>query len=199
MCSRFELTLNYKDLEKKLCSKKIPQKYKSGEIRPTDPILCLNGTEAFINRWGIKVSWSNSSLINARSETLLDKKTFRPLLDSRCLVLATAYFEWRISGKKHLKNRISLTNGELFAFAGLTNGQHAVILTCRPAPSIAHIHNRMPIILSQTSEKAWINKSYPIEAALKQIITDHNPSIISKEEFLTPSHQGELFEYNTKL
>ena len=56
--------------------------------------------------WGLGVDWTAKPLINARAETLAEKRTFRPLLERRCLVPATAYFEWRKDGKARHKNRI---------------------------------------------------------------------------------------------
>ena len=157
MCSRFELNSPPKDLTRRLDLDEVPNDFTQGEIRPTNHTLCLGAHGPFINRWGLKIDWDSKPLINARAETLKEKRTFQPLLNSRCLVPASAYFEWRREGKVRHKNRIAIHDTPLFTFAGLTDGEHVTIVTCQSVPSVAQIHSRMPVILSSSDEKAWID------------------------------------------
>ena len=134
--------------------------------RATDQALIIDrrlgeGPGARLLGWGLPVEWDAKPLINARAETLAEKKTFQPLLDARCLVPATAYFEWRKASAGKLKNRIAPSDGGLFAFAGLMDGRRFTIITCRPAPEIAHIHGRMPVILDRRAEPKWIDPGVP--------------------------------------
>jgi len=157
MCSRFELNSPPKDLTRCLGLDEVPNGFTQGEIRPTNHTLCLGARGPFINRWGLKIDWDSKPLINARAETLKEKRTFQPLLNSRCLVPASAYFEWRREGKVRHKNRIAIHDTPLFTFAGLTDGEHVTIVTCQSVPSVAQIHSRMPVILASSDEKAWID------------------------------------------
>jgi putative SOS response-associated peptidase YedK len=157
MCSRFELNSPPKNLTRCLDLDEVPNGFTQGEIRPTSHTLCVGARGPFINRWGLKIDWDSKPLINARAETLKEKRTFQPLLNSRCLVPASAYFEWRREGKVRHKNRIAIPDMPLFSFAGLTDGEHVTIVTCQSVPSVAQIHSRMPVILSSNDEKAWID------------------------------------------
>ena len=132
-------------------------------------------------------------MINARSETLLKKPTFQPLLTSRCIVPATAYFEWRVAGKTRVKNRIFLSDSEAFALAALTNGNEIIILTCLPLPEIAHIHRRMPIILSQDTEKIWIDSTRATPDLLKITRLNYVLALKFEEENTGSFNQRELF------
>lgn len=134
------------------------------ETSPTDRILTIDAQGGLrrgrLLGWGLKVEWDAKPLINARAETLSAKATFRSLLQRRCLVPATAYFEWaRPSGGAKQKMRIHVEDAELFAMAGLigADGDSVTIVTCAPAPGIATIHDRMPVILTPEDEAAWID------------------------------------------
>ena len=169
MCSRFELKACPNQLLRRFGFKDLPKEYAEGEVYPTNRVLCFDSFGGFLNVWGLRVYWNNKLLLNARSETLTTTSTFLPMLGNRCIIPATAYFEWRHTNEGLLKNKISLKDIEIFAFAGLTDGQHIVILTRNPEPAIAHIHRRMPVILSNETEKLWINKEINTRNLLTKI------------------------------
>lgn len=130
----------------------------TGTRRPTDPIaVIMPGKKAAIRSWGLSASGLDKPLINARLETLAEKLTFRPLLDQRCLIPATGWYEWRKDGKGKHKNRITLPDHQPFFFAGLENGREATIITCAPSGSIAHIHSRMPVVLGPNHLEYWLD------------------------------------------
>ncbi|MCC4241404.1 SOS response-associated peptidase [Thalassospira povalilytica] len=130
----------------------------TGTRRPTDPIaVILPGQKVAIRSWGLTVPGLNSPMINARAETLREKPTFRPLLERRCLIPATGWYEWRKNGTAKHKNRITLPDHQPFLFAGLENGREATIITCAPSPAIAHIHNRMPAIIGPNHIAPWLD------------------------------------------
>ena len=170
MCSRFEMGARAGDLGRRFGLEAAPTLPNTPELRPTDPALVIGawaGDEAGNNvpgprilGWGLAVPWDAKPLINARAETLAQKQTFRPLLNTRCLVPATAYFEWRKVGKAKLKNRIALLQGGIFAFAGLTDDERFTIVTCAPSPAIAHIHDRMPVIPDRRADGPWIDPDH---------------------------------------
>jgi len=164
MCSRFEVKAAMKKIKKRFGLKLSPPPPHGVEMAPTDRVLTID-TQGGLRRgrllgWGLKVDWDAKPLINARAETLSAKATFRPLLQRRCLVPATAYFEWALtSGGAKPKTRIHVEDADLFAMAGLigADGDSVTIVTCAPAPGIAMIHDRMPAILAPTDEAAWID------------------------------------------
>ena len=65
-----------------------------------------NGKALETLEWGLVPGWSKKlakfkPLINARVETLMDKVTFKKLIQtSRCLVIADGYYEWKKDGEK---------------------------------------------------------------------------------------------------
>ena len=168
MCGKFEVKAAMEKVKKRFGLKLSPPPPHGIEMAPTDRILTID-TQGGLRRgrllgWGLKVDWDPKPLINARAETLIAKATFRPLLQRRCLVPATAYFEWARppgfkSGGAKQKTRIHVEDADLFAMAGLigADGDSVTIVTCAPTPEIAMIHNRMPAILKPQDEAAWID------------------------------------------
>ncbi len=123
-------------------------------------------------RWGLVPAWAKDAkseqvLINARAETLAQKRTFRQLLTSqRCLIPASGFYEWQQTGAGKVPQYISLKDETLFAFAGLydhwtdaqgTEAFSYTIITTEPNTLMASIHNRMPAILSPDEEAFWLN------------------------------------------
>ena len=129
-------------------------------------------------RWGLVPSWAEESkigyrMINARSETVAVKPSFRSLLPRRrCLVPADGFYEWM--GEKGAKERhwIFLQNRQPFFMAGLwdrwrsADGQSLftfTILTTRANELVAPIHDRMPVILASESAEIWLDRQSPVD------------------------------------
>jgi putative SOS response-associated peptidase YedK len=130
----------------------------TGIRHPTDPIaVIMPGKKAAIRSWGLTAPGLDHPVINARLETLTEKPTFRPLLDRRCLIPATGWYEWRKDSTGKHKNRITLPDHQPFFFAGLENGRAATVITCAPSGSIAHIHSRMPVVLGPNHLGDWLD------------------------------------------
>lgn len=72
---------------------------KTGEISPTDTVLVLANNKSmvitpFAMKWGYTLP-DGKQVINARSKTAADKPLFyNGILQQRCLIPATNYFEW---------------------------------------------------------------------------------------------------------
>lgn len=144
------------------------------DMRPTDRVLTIDTLSAQprgrLLGWGFCVNWDTRPLINARAETLTTKPTFAPLLQTRCLVPATAYFEWQHpKGGAKQKMRIHPKGSELFAMAGLigADGDSVSIVTCPPANDIADIHNRMPVVLAREDESIWMDSAQTFDRVEK--------------------------------
>ncbi len=131
-------------------------------------------------RWGLIPHWAKdagigSRMINARSETVADKPSFRkPLQSQRCLVPATGFYEWKCEGSdnggKPQKQPFNIRriDERVFAFAGLwerwrdPNGETIesyTILTTSPNKLMAELHNRMPVILEPRDYELWFDPS----------------------------------------
>ncbi|MCG6197347.1 SOS response-associated peptidase, partial [Anoxybacillus sp. LAT_38] len=123
-------------------------------------------------RWGLVPSWAwdekiGSKMINARAETLREKPAFRRLFErKRCMIPADGFYEWKQMARGKQPMRITMRDGEPFAFAGLFDTWTApdghklhtcTIITTRPNELVADIHDRMPVILRPEHESAWLD------------------------------------------
>jgi putative SOS response-associated peptidase YedK len=197
MCARYELLTTLESVVAGLALRippndeqaRRPRAFERGEVRPTNlaPVVMPDRSVGWLP-WGLAVEWQNQPVINARSETLDSKPTFRPLLNQRCLVPATAYFEWRAAGRDKIKTRIR-TDGEVFAFAGLVGAGRFTIATCTSAASITHIHDRMPVILDRAAQALWLS-AQPF-AEVKHVLQPYTQGL-TFEELIAPKRQGEL-------
>lgn len=124
-------------------------------------------------RWGLIPAWAKDpkigyKLINARSESIFNKPTWRHAIRShRCLVPANGFYEWQNNNTAQKQPYyIHPRDDHLFAFAGIWDSwrdpdgeilKTYSIVTTEPNQEIAAIHNRMPIILYPEEESAWID------------------------------------------
>ena len=124
--------------------------------------------------WGLIPSWAKdpkigNRMINARSETLSEKPSFRNAYKRRrCLILADGYYEWKqIPGDRSKQPvYIRLKSQKPFALAGLWEVWQAdgmdeplrscTIITCPPNAMLEEIHHRMPVILPQDAYAEWL-------------------------------------------
>ncbi len=145
-------------------------------VCPTDDVaavrLSKDGTrELVMMRWGLIPYWAKDhkigyKTINARVESVATAPAFRAAFTKRrCLVLADGFYEWKkIGGGEKQPYRITLKDGEPFAFAGLWDswkGPQARVVSCtiitgRPNELVAEIHDRMPVILEPNDHAAWL-------------------------------------------
>jgi putative SOS response-associated peptidase YedK len=136
--------------------------------------------------WGLVPFWAKDTtignrMINARSETVATKPSFRTAFKKRrCLIIADGFYEWK--GKKGQKQPIFLTlpNGNPFAFAGLweiwdNKGKEpphrsCTILTREASESVMPIHYRMPVILKPDAYDSWLSPDNQDVESLQKII-----------------------------
>lgn len=189
MCSRYEMSSTPREIMARFGFEVPPPAVNQAEIRPTDQAMIADADGPRLGRWGLAVAWDSRPLINARSETLDGRPTFRPLLANRCIVPADAYFEWRATEGGKRKNRIAPKAGGPFAFAGLSDGAAFTIVTCPPAPAIAHIHDRMPVILAAAGESRWLDRSLDF-SAVRDLLAPYGEPLEAEEERPV---QGSLF------
>lgn len=132
-------------------------------------------------KWGFP-HWDGKShpIINARSETAQEKRMFKQsLLERRCVVPSTGFYEWQhISGKstkqKYLLNQ---PNSKMLYMAGFANTfkdnsgnlyEAFCILTTAASKSVSEIHNRMPIIITLDEREKWLTDRNYMECVLKR-------------------------------
>jgi putative SOS response-associated peptidase YedK len=123
-------------------------------------------------QWGLVPSWAKDPAagprpINARAEGLETKPTFLGAFrQGRCLIPASGFYEWKVSGKQKHPFYIRPRGGEgLFVFAGLMStwaGPDGELCTCTiitttPNDLLAGLHDRMPVILPVADQAAWLD------------------------------------------
>lgn len=148
----------------------------AGEVFPSEtvPVIATSRTQKitpFAMEWGYSTSDGNR-LINARSETASQKPTFRDgMLQRRCIIPASWYFEWNKNERGKPKYAIGAENKNVIYMAGIYRFEHDKpvfsILTRDPAESIQFIHHRMPVILPREAVRDWLNTSYRAEEVLQ--------------------------------
>ncbi len=140
---------------------------------PTQKLAVISNEapgELSLYRWGFIPFWAKdpaigNKLINAKSETILEKPAFiNSFRSKRCLVLSDGFYEWK-KGADRTPYRITRKDGSAFAMAGIwdkwisqeSEEIHSfAILTTVSNSLMEKIHNRMPVILDREMEKRWI-------------------------------------------
>ena len=113
--------------------------------------------------WGLVPSWSKkldkfSPLINARRETLMEKVTFKNLIQtSRCIIPADGYYEWKREEKTKTPYYFTKEDEELMYFAGIYQNDQFCIITREATEKISTIHHREPMIINKSQINNYLN------------------------------------------
>ncbi len=166
MCGRYEIDDSLEGFEALIETLNRGQvAFRPGEIRPTDvaPVIARSRAQRcrpFLMRWGF-ASAGRRPVINARSETAATRPMFRDALGARrCLVPASRYFEWQAGSRA----RYAFAPAQpMFYMAGLYRFEPGeplaafTILTRAADEEIAHIHDRMPVLLPDAWAMDWLS------------------------------------------
>jgi putative SOS response-associated peptidase YedK len=148
-------------------------------IKPTQDVYIVKNDSLEIASWGLIAPWSKtkaealksqSAAINARSETVHEKPTFKNAFRrSRCLVPASGYYEWATELGKYKPRQpvyISRDDGKMLAFAGIHDQwvspqgeirDSVAIITREAVGDLATVHSRMPMFLPKDRWEAWMD------------------------------------------
>ena len=127
------------------------------EIFPTNTVPLLTGSGLVQSFWGFP-KWSGKGvIINARAETVHQKKMFSAAFNNgRCVVPSSGFYEWQ--GKDKFLFKVH-ERPALF-MAGLCKiydgGISFVILTTMANSSVKDIHSRMPLVLPEQDITKWL-------------------------------------------
>ncbi len=177
-------------------------------IAPSQLIACVRANPESQEReytelkWGLVPSWAKDvsigqKMINARSETVSEKPSFRKAFkQQRCVVLADGYYEWKREGKAKQPYYIRFKDQRMFCFAGLwerwEKGENGPLKTCAmlttgPNAVMEPIHHRMPVILQPQNYDTWLNPSI------------QDPQLLSSLLHPYPSEELEAFPVSTMV
>jgi len=174
MCRRYELKATARDLIKHfqglhLGPREMPQ---TEEMSPTDSVLIVSSnSDGYFGsnaRWGLVGNFldfePHSPIINVRGEGLESTPFYNKILkQKRCLIPATAFFEWQpLGGGEKQKVRISHRKGLPLMFAGIFDhhqyaGTTCAILTTAANESVGQVDERMPLVLGRDEWAFWLN------------------------------------------
>lgn len=153
-----------------------------------------------IARWGLVPSWAKdpgigSKMINARSESVLEKPSFRKAVRSRrCAVPADGYYEWKAEGRGKQPYYVHPKDGSPVVFAGLYEWWRdpakaegdperwllsTSILTTDAPPEgyaggmlaeLTALHDRVPLPMDRDTMAAWLDPEAGDAAALVDLV-----------------------------
>jgi putative SOS response-associated peptidase YedK len=190
MCGRFVITSPPAALRQIFGYIEQPNFPPRHNIAPTQPIPVVvleNGVRHFrLMRWGLLPAWVEDPrefalLINARSETVLEKPAFRNAIKRRrCLIPADGYYEWQASGTRKRPHFIHRRDGSPIGLAGLAetwtgpNGEEldtVAIVTAPAGPDLAVLHHRVPVTIAPADFDRWLDCSSDDAGAVMSLLT----------------------------
>ncbi|HSM23923.1 MAG TPA: SOS response-associated peptidase [Anaerolineaceae bacterium] len=179
MCGRFTLTYKTKELQLLLGLPETNLEWQPRyNIAPSQPIAAIleNKTKSIeFLHWGLVPSWAKditigNRLINARSETIMEKPSFKNAFKRRrCLILADGFYEWKKSSSKggsSIPYYFYLNEKQPFALAGIweiwqsPDGSEiwsTAIITCDANEIVKPVHERMPVVLDKDEMFDWLD------------------------------------------
>ena len=216
MCGRFTLRTNPHEFATLFGLNSVPDLPPRYNIAPTQDVLCIRDSGAFdasarqaaLLRWGLVPGWADdpkigNKLINARSETVAAKPSFRSAFKRRrCLIVADGFYEWQrlAAGKQPWFFR--LADDEPFAFAGLwetwSHGDGPPLETCCLLTTDANtvvgaVHDRMPVILPPADHGRWLDPATDakrLHALLRPYPADAMTALAVSPQVNSPRHEG---------
>lgn len=177
MCGRFTLYASPDEVATLFDLPEEPVLAPRYNVAPTQPVGLVridpktDEREWALTLWGLIPSWSKdpsigARMINARSETVAEKPSFRAAFKRRrCLVPVSGFYEWQKQGKSKQPYYISARNGELLAIAGLweywegADGsalESCTLLTTDANEMMSELHNRMPVFVAPEDFAQWL-------------------------------------------
>lgn len=202
MCGRFSLTTEiYKLAEEFFLENAESIEYQhTYNVAPGQKVLAVikgeKKNKAGYLHWGLVPSWAKDKkigykMINARSETLKEKVSFRRLLARRrCLILADSFYEWKLEEGVKKPVRFLMKDQVPFAFAGLwdrwnNDGEELVsctVITTQPNELVKDVHDRMPVILKKEHVQKWIDQDVQDQAVLNAMLTPFDARLMEAYE-----------------
>lgn len=176
MCGRFAQRTDPKRLAKAFKVEEVPDVEPRYNIAPTQDILGVyesaDGREMTFYKWGLIPSWAKdrsmgARLINARSETVQEKHSFREAFKQRrCIIPADGFYEWQRPEGKKQPFFFRMRDESPLGFAGLWERwegeddqviNSCAILTTEANEVLRPVHDRMPVILCSDDYELWLD------------------------------------------
>lgn len=176
MCGRYALTVPRERLATLLgavAASEFDPRYNISPGQTVQAVASENGRRLLQPyRWGFSTPYATEDrsaplLFNARAETAAQKPAFRTALQMRrCVAPADAWYEWRTIGRFKQPYLVRRVDREPVMFASLWESweepdgarrRALTILTVAAGEDVAHIHDRMPAVLTPDHIDAWLD------------------------------------------
>jgi putative SOS response-associated peptidase YedK len=214
MCGRFTLRAPADRVKREFRLEEVSSVEARYNIAPTQSVLAVRQTdderEAVMLKWGLIPSWAKdaaigSKLINARSETVGEKPSFREAFKRRrCIIPADGFYEWQRTGGRKQPYFFRLKDDRLFGFAGLWEKwrtpegeglETCSILTTEANEALSMVHDRMPVILRPDDYELWLADDAGKQDLRKELLRPYPASEMTaypvSAAINSPQHQGE--------
>lgn len=158
-------------------------------IAPTQEVACVRQAgegpwEVTMLRWGLIPSWAKdpkigARMINARSDTVAEKPSFRSAFKRRrCVVVADGWYEWQGTAGAKQPYHLHFDDHRPLGFAGLweswSQGEETIesctIITTDASTELATVHDRMPVILPVDDYPTWLDTTFEGTEHLKSLL-----------------------------
>lgn len=148
---------------------------KARDVYPSQSACVLTGKQPLLSAeemiWGFQQYQRKGLLINARAETVKEKRTFRDsVLHRRCIIPAGRFYEWDTA-----RNKVTFLREDspVLYMAGVYqkfgNEHRFIILTTQANESVSKVHDRMPLILEEKELEDWVYDDKFLDFALQKI------------------------------
>ncbi|MEJ2763433.1 SOS response-associated peptidase [Photobacterium sp. MCCC 1A19761] len=137
----------------------------SPDIRPSQQIATIIYQQGQLAQqeasWGIKPDWAKKQIINARAETVNEKKLFHHAMQNhRCLIPCSGWYEWHEEGgPRKQKYLFGHAENRPFYMAGIWfpgDTPELVTLTTSPDETCRPYHDRMPALIHPKDAWQWL-------------------------------------------
>lgn len=197
MCGRFTLKAQPERIKAEFKAAVLPEAagFERFNIAPSQMIdAVLNQEkERVVTRlkWGLVPSWAKdpevgNRMINARSETITEKPSFREAFKKRrCIIPSSGFYEWQKSaggGKQPFY--FYLKEKEVFGFAGLYEEwidnqtgellESCTIITTEANAVLKPVHDRMPVILTANHYDEWLDEKATDTERLQKLLVPYS-------------------------
>lgn len=188
MCARYTLTAEEKEILKANPLRIVGDYTPDPNIAVTERGLVITSDEPDIIQvmnFGIIPQDNETPILtydtwNVRSEEVMDKSTYRPLMHKKqtCLILMDGFYEPEHVSDTDNRPWRFLTERKIFCVAGIwdewtdpiTGEKHRTfaMMTCKANKTVGEVHDtdRMVVILPKAWEDIWLNKKSSIETLI---------------------------------
>jgi putative SOS response-associated peptidase YedK len=191
MCGRYQLSKSEKQVREHF-GVSVDEDYSPRyNISPSQSVITIRQDATAPDRllskmrWGLVPFWAKDvaigyKMINARSETVMEKPAYRDSFKKRrCLIPAAGFYEWKKIGKEKQPYNFGMTDDSIFAFAGIwdtwkspdgTPIDSCSILTTTPNTLVQDVHDRMPVILATDDYDQWLDPGVKETSTLVELL-----------------------------